>query len=130
MAVRHSVYTKHRLVFSVADGYLTAADIHNHVQSLIADPDFEPRFDHLSDFTAVTDWNIRPGQMYGLARVSLFSETSRRALIAADDHIYGMLRMYLGYRSDGTAHTRIFPNREEALSWLGLPPDIQLEIEP
>lgn len=57
VAVRHSVYTKHRLVLSVAEGYLTAADVQNHVQSLIADPDFEPRFDHLSDFTAVTDWH-------------------------------------------------------------------------
>jgi hypothetical protein len=128
VAFQHTVYPQHRLVFSVSEGYLTATAIRDHAQRLAVDPDFDATFDHLADYTGVTDWQISPNQMHELASIELFSDTSRRALIAVDKHTYGMLRMYQGYLSRGFDQVHVFETREQALTWLGHPTDLPLQI--
>lgn len=121
MPCGYTIDSASRLVRSVAHGLLTYPELKEHQTSLMKDPNFDPTFNQLWDFTLVTNTPVTQEQVRELAIPSFFSPGSRRALIAPKvPVIFGMLRMWEIYVEiqTGREQTRIFSDIEAGLKWI------------
>ena len=110
-----------RMVFSRALGVVTEAEILDHRRRLGKDPDFHPGFSQLVDLREVSEVAISIADMRVIAsRTNLFSEESRRAMVAQKDVVFGMARMYQMLREEGPEEIMVFREMPEARQWLGL----------
>lgn len=110
-----------RLVLSAATGTFTAKDAWDQVNQLLADPDFDPAFGQLLDFSAVGPVILTPAEIKHLAGVALFLPASRRAFVSPTPLLYGLARMYAAQREvQGDTGLGVFHTMEEARAWLGL----------
>ena len=108
-----------RLVQMKAWGVLTFADAVAHRDKLLADPDFDPSFSQISDFTEVTQVAISADELRRLAGLEVFAPQARRAFIAPDDEKFGLGRMFVAHREQrGESGIAVFRSMEEALLWL------------
>lgn len=69
-----------RLVLTTGSGVYTLADAVSHMDKLTKDPDFDPRFSQIVDFTQVTRIELSADEIRRLAQRTIFSGSSRRAL--------------------------------------------------
>jgi hypothetical protein len=107
-----------RLVFSSGSGVLTLEDMLGHRSRLLKDPDFDPDFSQIFDFTNVTQVEIKSEDVLLLAETKVFSPKSHRAVIAGNDLVYGLSRMFEILRdTKGETGVRVFRDRDEALAW-------------
>ena len=106
------------LVITVARGLVTGPDVAEHQEALRSRPDFDPDFNHLFDMTGVTELAVQPDQIKTVASVAVFSETSRKAVVADRDVLFGLSRMYEGFRGVPDDVLQVFRDRESALAWL------------
>jgi hypothetical protein len=118
--MRSSIDVGQRLVTTVAEGVLDLAALTEHTESLRADPHFDPTFDQIADFSAVTDIRLSPDDVRHLAAHSIFSAQSRRVAITPSDLTFGLGRMFESYCRlfGGAEEARVFRNKPEALRWL------------
>lgn len=120
MPAKYVIDVARRLVISTGTGTVNDEDVLNHHEQLRRDPDFDPTFDQLSDFTAVTKVEITPEAIRVIASQQLFADNARRAIVAPTREIFGLARMFQAYRelSEGKEGIAIFRDREQALRWL------------
>jgi hypothetical protein len=87
-----------KVVFATCTGVLTIAEIAEHCVRLAQDPAFDPEFSLLNDLSGVSEINAPFHDLQAFVTKGLdpFSETSRRAFVATDPHVFGMARMYEG----------------------------------
>lgn len=111
------------IVFTRAEGVLTALEISDHQQALLQDPDFDPSFDQLIDGTEITAVGISTAEIRRLASTKMFGEGSRRAFVVPRPAIYGVFRMAQILRDAEPDSNKIFRDMEEAKKWLGLSSD-------
>lgn len=71
-----------RLVLSSASAVFSRADAAGHTERLLNDPDFDPSYSQIADFTQVTEIDLSVQDIHELAQKSIFSARSRRAFIA------------------------------------------------
>jgi len=111
-----------RLIVSTGSGRLTFAEAKTHDEQLENDPDFDPDFNQIIDFTALTAFEVSTVEAKRLASRANFSAKSRRALVASSPEVFGMGRLMETYHAmaGGRAETCIFYDRDEALKWLGI----------
>jgi len=84
MPAWYTIDKQRRLVLSAASGVFSlAADALSHHEKLTNDPDFDPRFSQIADFTQVTRFELSADDIHLLAQNGLFSANSRRALVAS-----------------------------------------------
>jgi hypothetical protein len=123
MPFRYVLDKERRLVITTASDRVTFAEAKAHQDQLKNNPDFQPEFDQLIDATAVTGFDISTEEAKSLCRTSpLFSSSSRRAWVAPNPLLFGMGRLIETYREieGGGEQFRVFYNRSEALTWLGM----------
>lgn len=125
MPVRYVIDKERRLVLTTGEGHVTIQEFHAHANQLRKDPDFDPRFNQLNDYTAGTDAVFSGDQLADFARQNLFSPESRRAIVVSKTHHYGIARQFEAYQ-EGRSIVRVFYNRDEALKWLGVKEDAGL----
>ncbi len=119
MAAIHKIDKERRLVFSSGDGVLTREGIVAYRALLLKDPDFDPTFSQLADFTKYTGTALEPEEIRQLANDNLFSPGSRRAFVVKDDLQFGLARMFEIYRDlKGETGIRVFRSYDEALEWI------------
>jgi hypothetical protein len=119
MPVFYKIDTLHRLVTTIGTGVLTLNDCVDHQRGVAADPDFDPMFSQLMDLTQVTSVALTTEDVRQLARTVLFSQHSRRALLASSDEVFGMARMFGILRdTEGETGINVFRSRDEAMLWL------------
>lgn len=107
------------LVLSSGSGILTKEDISGHMERLSIDPDFDPKFCQVLDFTNLTAVEIGPDDVRQFAQRDIFSSGSRRAFIVKDDLQYGLARMFGIHRElRGEMGIRVFRNFDEAMDWV------------
>jgi len=107
------------LVLSSGSGVLTKSDLVTHMQQLLHDPEFDPKFSQLADFSEVNSFDLTGDDVRELASKSVFSSQSRRALIASGDLAFGLGRMFEALRDlKGESGIRVFRDKEEALTWV------------
>jgi hypothetical protein len=118
--MKSSIDIGKRLVTTVAEGVLDLTTIIEHTDSLKADSRFNPTFDQIADFSAVTDIRLSPADIRHLAARSIFSSHSRRAAVAPNDLVFALGRVFESYRwlFSGTDEGRIFRNKADAAQWL------------
>jgi hypothetical protein len=122
LPVRHVIDKEHRLVLTIGEGCMTFDETKRHQDTLLSDPDFDPKFDQLIDVTTATRFELSPDEAKELANRPIVSPTSRRAFVASQPAIYGWGRFMEIYHAD-RALVRVFYDRDEALTWLGVEPD-------
>jgi hypothetical protein len=123
MPQSYRIDPEHRLVISRGWGELTDQDSDEQRRELASDPDFHPEFDSLVDLRAVTKVSASPRTIHNAARRSVFSQESRRAIIAPTDSAFGLSRMF-GTLAEQEGHERVgvFRTPAAAMEWLGLVP--------
>lgn len=119
MPAFYKIDKERRLVMSTGAGILTMAETLAHQNKLANDPDFDPSFSQLMDFTQVTQIELNANDIRRLAQRSIFSPQSRRAFIMPNDAAYGLGRMYETFRESAGEHgIGVFRSLEEALDWI------------
>ena len=119
MSAFYKIDKERRLVLSSGAGVLTKEDILGHMDRLSKDPDFDPDFSQVSDFTQLTGLNIEPEDVRQLAQRNIFSPRSRRAFVVKDDLQFGLARMFQTHRElSGEGGIRVFRTIDEALDWV------------
>ncbi|MBZ5661598.1 MAG: hypothetical protein LAO08_14425 [Acidobacteriia bacterium] len=108
-----------KAVLSSGTGILTAEDLMGHQDRLLKDPDFDPTFSQLLDFTRITGLEVSSEDVRRLAQRNVFSPASRRAFVVQDDLQYGLARMFEIHRDiAGETGIRVFRTLDEAMNWI------------
>jgi hypothetical protein len=108
-----------KLVMSTASGVLTRKDLSTHMQNLRKDPDFNPAFSQLADFSHITGRELTGDDIRDIARTNVFSPDSRRAFIVADDQSESLAEMFAILRdAAGERGIRVFRTLEEGIDWI------------
>ena len=104
---------------STGAGVLTRGDLDEHQERLAKDKDFDPSFSQLMDFLQVTKIEVTPSDVRASAERSVFSPSSRRAILVKDDLAFGLARMFQIHRElKGEQGIRVFRELDAALNWL------------
>ena len=86
---------------------------------MLSDPDFDPSYSQLVDFTQITEFDLSAEDIRQMARRKVFSPDSRRAILVPNEHGYGLGRMFESLRdAAGERGIRVFRKLEEALDWV------------
>ena len=108
-----------RIVLSTASGAFSLADFRSHQENLSKDPEFDPTYSQIADFSHITHFDLSAEEIRQMALHSVFHPDARRAFIAPDDVVYGSSRMYQTFREDlGATGIGVFRTLEEALDWI------------
>ena len=101
---------------------MTWEEIKERQDQLKTDPDFNPEFNEIVDLRAVTGFDMTSEHARVLARRVLFSFTSKRAFVAANQAVSGVARMWEVFTeiSDNPSQIRLFNDLPSALKWLKL----------
>jgi hypothetical protein len=119
MPVFYKIDKERKLVISTGSGVFTMADALAHQEKLRKDPDFDPSFSQLLDFTHVTKLELDAKDVRRLAQTFVFSDDSRRAILVSGDVAFGLARMFEMLRDTfGEKGIRVFRNLDDALDWV------------
>jgi len=119
MTAFYKIDKRRGLVLSSGSGVLTKSDIVMHMEQLLNDPDFDPKFSQLADFSEVSRFDLTGDDVRELANKTVFSPQSRRAFIARGDLAFGLGRMFETLRDlKGESGICIFREKEDALNWV------------
>lgn len=122
MPAFYKIDKQRRFVLSTLSGEITYAEALAHQRNLSADPDFDPAFSHIADFTYASLARISSEEMIKFAQRSIFSPDARRAAILPNLADYELGRMYETLRGlEGQSGIRAFRTLEEALDWIAGP---------
>jgi len=124
MPFTYAIDSERRLVVSTGSGVLSTADILAHIDRLRTDPNFDPNFRQLMDFTEVTEAQLPSDEIRHLAQMTLFSSQSQRAIVVGGNPLFfGLARMYeMSLHGSGieAAWIQVFEDLNSARRWLGL----------
>jgi len=119
MPAHYKIDKERRLVMTTVFGVATMADGLTHQEKLRKDPDFDPSFSQLMDYTHVVRFEITAEDVRTLAQQPIFSPHSRRAMLVSGDLAFGLARMFEALReSFGEQGIRVFRNLDDALDWV------------
>lgn len=93
----HPIYKEKRLVLTIEEGRVTFGDMVANHHRLLADPEFDPEFNQLSDATLATDTDLSGSNARTLYARRVFSTRARRAVVAPSAFSYGVARMLQTY---------------------------------
>jgi hypothetical protein len=121
MPIDYVVDPEHRAVFTVATGAFSVGDAISHMDRLRADGRFSPLFNQIADFDSVNDVLLSGLDVRTFAQQTVFSPTSRRALVLARPIAFGLGRMFTTLRElAGEPHVAIVKTLTEAAEWTGI----------
>ncbi|MGB6897293.1 MAG: hypothetical protein WBE12_01775 [Candidatus Acidiferrum sp.] len=119
MPAFYKIDKERRLVLSSGTGVFNKEAAQAHQERLLADPEFDPSYSQLRDFTHVTQIDLTAADIQQLALRNIFSPESRRAFLVTNDLAFGLARMFEILReSAGERGIGVFRNLEEALDWV------------
>lgn len=119
MPAWYKIEKAHRLVLSSGSGTVTVNDMLTHQKKLCEDPEFDPSFSHLIDFTHVTKVEVSVEDVHLLAQKNVFSRGSRRAILVGTDKTFELSEVFRTLRETmGDRGIKTFRTLDEALDWL------------
>lgn len=118
MPASFTVDLPRRIVFSRGWGILVDDDLRETQKGVREAAGFTSDFSQLYDFFEVTDVQVTPDTLWGLAAGSPFELGARRAVVVGSDVAFGMARMYQSISGRQSDTFRIFRDRESAVRWL------------
>lgn len=120
--IRFHVDEPRRTRVAVFEGVVDDAELLGSYGGLVATPDYDPTLDDLVDMRGVERLEVSTEAVRRL--VGMFTPldpedvSTRLAIVAPRDDVYGMARMYEILRSDAPEQIRVFRHRAEAEAWL------------
>jgi hypothetical protein len=119
MPFSYKIDKERKIVMSTGYDVFTLADALEHQEKLRKDPNFDPSFCQLMDFTHVTKLDLRGDDVRRLAQASIFARDSKRAILVTNDTAFGLARMFAILRSTlGEEGIQAFRNLDDALDWV------------
>jgi|SRR5208283_4458604 len=120
MSTKFTVVPGQRLVVLTFDGPTDVPELERIGSLILAHPDFEPSFSQIIDCSGVTGVNFSPDTIREVIRgEKTFSPTSKRVIIAPQDHIYGLARMAQAFAEKTLPNLMVVRSMAEALEVLG-----------
>ena len=119
MPVWYVIHKEQRLVLTVGRGHVTIDEIAAHRDRLLRDPNFNPEFNQLNDYTAATSTDLTGAKISWFAAHPVFSPMSRRVVVVGRAAHFGLARQFASYH-DNRANVEVFDDWNAALKWLGL----------
>ena len=117
-AFRFQVYVERQLVTVKFGNRVTAEEIGEYVQKLIAHPSFQPTFSEIVDIREAQDVDLQADDFLKLAdQVDPFSPEAKRAFITRTTVQNHAARMHKILRSQ--RNIEIFQTFEDAERWIG-----------
>lgn len=120
MPVEYKIVKSLGIVFSDANGVLIDADAIVHQDMLRSDPDFDPSFQQVLDFTDVTEFKLSTQAIHTLAQRNPFGKGFRRAFVAPSRIAFGCARMFQILTDEYEDEINVFEEMSAALDYLGL----------
>ena len=115
----YKIIKSHRLVASSAVGVFTLHDALRHQDRLANDPDFDPKFSQLIDFTHAMTVELNAEDIRRISERQVFWSCARRAILVSDDLGFGFVRMFEMLREEaGEKGIRVFHTLDDALDWI------------
>ncbi|HXB22650.1 MAG TPA: hypothetical protein VNV88_14785 [Candidatus Solibacter sp.] len=117
MAICYRIDPSRAMIFTTFADTVTDSDFQDFMDALAQDPAFNPNFAHLVDWSQTASFKISTAVIAAVARKQLFSPHAKRAIVAPNDYIFGMARMFQ-MQQDGSLE--VFRSLAEAQEWLGI----------
>jgi hypothetical protein len=115
----YEIDKQRRLVTSTASGAISMDEIWAHQEKLIKDPEYDPTFAQLLDIAQVTKLELNGDDVRTIAGSKIFASSSRLAIVASSNLLYGLARMFQIFREmKGEQGIHVFRDRDEALAWV------------
>jgi hypothetical protein len=105
------------VIFSTCRETITDSDVQNYMEMLAQDIAFSPAYSHLIDCSEVTSFDVSSALVRSAAGKKLFSSRAKCAIVAPQDYIFGMARMF---QMQQHGELEVFRTLMEALAWLGI----------
>ena len=119
MPAFYKIDKAHKLVISTGSGVFNLVDGLAHQDQLLKDPDFDPSYSQLLNFTNVSTVDLSAEDVRKLAERRVFWPCARRAILVADELGFGFARMFEMLReSAGDEGIRVFRSLDDAIEWI------------
>jgi hypothetical protein len=124
MPINYRFIRSKRLILAKGTDPLTDADCSLHAHSVLTHPDFKPGFVELLDLRKATAGKLTSEGVFQTARAVKPHMSrlvrSKLAIVAAEEVMYGMARMYQLFIGEIFENIHAFRNIGEALDFIGL----------
>ena len=119
MPVVLKIDPQRRIVYSTFHGRINDAELAGHRSAIASDPDFNPAFNEVVDFTAVTDVNLSESTLAAMAETpSLFRESVIHIVVAPADVLFQIASKYKGFARLSRPNLFVVRTRDEAYQLL------------
>ena len=121
MPIRYELDREAKLIDTRCEGAVTFAEVLAHFDELAGLAPLPSPLDVLLDLSAQTSLPETPqitAVASALERLGAVADWGAWAIVAADDALYGMLRMFQVFAEDHVRELQVFRERSEAESWL------------
>jgi hypothetical protein len=111
--------SKRKLVLTVCSGTVTDEEFVQAREGMLADPHFDPAFDRLWDFSAVTDEAVSEETLSHLVKTSPFTGDILRAVVVSMvPQAFARVMEFIAQSRRFNRGIAAFPTREAAEQWL------------
>lgn len=107
------------LILIVLHGDITDADLYEAQRRLFADPAFRGRLPRLVDGTHIGQMRTSSEGVRRVARAAVERGMRKIALVASQDVVYGLMRLYEGYACEADCY--VSRDVLDAIQWLNMP---------
>ena len=124
MPISYRIDRQLRIIFTTAHGILTDDELLAHKHRLMRDPNFEAGMVELSDIRGVDQLAVTSeGVRRFVEQDRLDADrlgTYKLAIVAHQDVVFGMARMYETLTGENRPAVAVFRNMGEAKAWLAI----------
>lgn len=115
MPVVLKIDTRRKVVYSAFYGKLTDAELIDHRAAIAADPDFNPDYSEIVDFSAVTESNISNATLAAMASApSLYSSDVMHIVVTPSAGLVQMVSKFRDLALSSRPNLVMVRTREEA----------------
>lgn len=119
MPVVLKIDPQRRIVYSAFYGSITDAEVAGHRSAIASDPDFNPAFNEVVDFSAVTEVNLSESTLSVMAQTpSLFIESVLHIVVAPADILFQIASRYGSFARLSRPNVFVVRTRDEAYQLL------------
>jgi len=104
-----------KVVYSAFYGEVTDAEVLGHGKAISSDPDFNPDFSEIVDFSSVTNAAISESTLAALAaNPSLFKSSVVHVVVAPNDALFQLVSKYKDFAQSSRPNLFVVRTRSEA----------------
>src|SRR5689334_12104627 len=94
MSIIFRIDTGLGVIFTTCREGVTDQEAISYLRMVAQHPDYNPTYKHLIDCAQIETFEVSADLTRSVAQKKLFSSRSRCAIVAPQDYIYGMARMF------------------------------------